>query len=328
METLTLDSQMHEEKYQITKKQHFVPQFYLKKFINSNNNVEVLDCKNKKIISPYGIKGICYEEFFYGMKTGEQDGISQQIEGMFQKMEDWIAKGLDAVILKILNNEQILDDEKWLIAFLMSMLWIRGPIMRKQINTMSEKVMKHVNLFHFSHPEIDGWFDQIDEEKGKITSSEEREEIKKMVLDGEYSLEFNNYHHIAMFDSFKGFANLFFGQYWTVFISKCKKKFVTSDNPIAVLIPKQEGFYGASFLERTHCFALTPEIYILARNPMKASGNKLRRESLFEKDERKILNLNMVLCARAVEYVYASEAQILEDILNFSRVNQKPISAS
>lgn len=73
---------------QITERQHFVPKFYLKKFINANNEIEVLDCEQKMILSPRGTKGICYESFFYGIKTGQIDETSQQIEQIFQQMED------------------------------------------------------------------------------------------------------------------------------------------------------------------------------------------------------------------------------------------------
>lgn len=186
--------------------------------------------------------------------------------------------------------------------------------MRSQINDMSERVMKKVNLFHFSHPKINEWFDRIDKRKKEITTPEQRERIKKMMIEGKYSLEFNNYHHLAMFDSFKGFANLFFGQHWTVFISR-SKKFITSDNPVVVILPKQKGFYGPGFLERIHHFALTPEIFIVARYPITRCGKKFKRKTLFNEKKRHILYLNLTIYDKASQYVYATERQSLDDIL-------------
>lgn len=119
---------------QITRRQHFVSQFYLRKFVNSAGELEVLDVPQRKILEPRTPKAVCYEEFFYGAATGKLDEVSQQIEKLFQQMEDSIAKQLDPIIAKLLNYSQIDDEEKWLIAFLMSMLWIRGPAMREQIN--------------------------------------------------------------------------------------------------------------------------------------------------------------------------------------------------
>ena len=72
---------------QVTKRQHFVPQFYLRHFLNSRNEVEVFDCDRRVIGAPKGTKGICYEDYFYGIRTGEPDEVSQQIEKAFQQME-------------------------------------------------------------------------------------------------------------------------------------------------------------------------------------------------------------------------------------------------
>lgn len=302
-------------KMQTTKKQHYVPQFYLKKFTNSSNEVEVLDCERRKIVAPRGTKAVCYEDFFYGIRTGKLDSVSQYLETAFQKMEDGIAKNINGVIEKILNQEQILDDEKWLIALAMSMLWIRGPVMRKEVKRMSEDVTKKINVFKFSHPNIGKWFDKYDRETGNTTSPEMREKIKKMMIEKEYSLKFSNSQHLMMFDDFQGFANLFFGQDWTVYISKSDKKFVASDNPVAVIFPKIKGFWGPTFLERTHYFPLTPEIFIVARYPMKDTGKKLRRKTLFKQNDKEILGLNMTLSGQAYRYTYAVQRQSLEDIL-------------
>jgi len=120
----------------MTKNQHFVPQFYLRRFLNQNNEVEVLDLKLMKCAKPRGTRKICYAEFFYGIETGIPDDTSQKIEGFFQKIEDFVANNLDSTIDRILNNKQVESDDKMLIAYLMSMLWIRGQEMRKQIHRM------------------------------------------------------------------------------------------------------------------------------------------------------------------------------------------------
>ncbi|MBI4535636.1 MAG: DUF4238 domain-containing protein, partial [Ignavibacteriae bacterium] len=151
---------------QATKRQHFVPRFYLRRFLNSKNEVEVLDCAQGKIIAPRGTKGICYEDFFYGIRTGEPDEVSQEIEKAFQQIESSIAASLDGIIFKLVNNEQILIGDKWTIALLMSMLWLRGPIMRKQINEMSEYMMKEVMKRVFDHPQSDALFDRFDNDRG------------------------------------------------------------------------------------------------------------------------------------------------------------------
>jgi len=139
------------------------------------------------------------------------------------------------------------------------------------------------------------------------------------MIQGKYSLEFNNAQHMMMFENHEGFTNLFCGQDWTVYISKSEKRFVTSDNPVVVVVPERVGFYGPTFLERTHCFALTPEICIEARYPRKETGKKIKRKLLFKGDEMKVLPLNMILASQAHEYAYATDKQSLEDILEMAK---------
>lgn len=300
---------------QVTAKQHFVPQFYLRRFVNSCGLIEVLDIPKRVILEPRSPKAVCYERFFYGAKTGEADEVSRQIEQLFQQWEDSIAKRIEPIIDKLLNHSQIDHEEKWTISFLMSMLWIRGPAMRGQVNQMSEQLMKSVNKFKFSHPTADDLLDRFDRETGKATTPEMRERLKQMMIDGDYSLEFNNASHLQMFEKIDRFANLFHGQDWIVYITKSDKKFTTSDNPVTVVFPEKKGWYGPTFLERNHYFPLTPEILIHARYPENFEGKKLRRKTLFEQNDIDILKLNLTTSNDAIQYAYATERQSFQDIL-------------
>jgi hypothetical protein len=54
-------------------------------------------------------------------------------------METFIGDNLDSIVEKILSNKQIEVADKWIVAFLMSMLWIRGQEMRKQIHRIEKE---------------------------------------------------------------------------------------------------------------------------------------------------------------------------------------------
>jgi hypothetical protein len=57
-----------------------------------------------------------------------------------------------------------------------------------------------------------------------------------------------------------------------VYANKTQESFVTSDNPVAVVVPERQGFFGPTFLQRTHYFALSPELCIEAVYPDRDSG--------------------------------------------------------
>ncbi len=103
----------------ITKDQHFVPQFYLKRFVNAEDKLEILDCERRKIIQSRTPKHVCNEEWFYSLR-GKADDISQIIEKSFQKIEDYIAKSYDGIIQKIIECEEITQEDKMIISTFMS----------------------------------------------------------------------------------------------------------------------------------------------------------------------------------------------------------------
>ncbi len=127
---------------QITVKQHFVPQFYLRRFANQSNEIEVLDVEERRILTSRSPASVSYQDFFYGITTGTPDEMSQQVERLFEVVENEIASELDRIIDDILSNRHVSDRDRWIIALLMSMLWIRGPAMRGQINQMSEQLWR------------------------------------------------------------------------------------------------------------------------------------------------------------------------------------------
>ena len=246
----------------MTKNQHYVPRFYLSRFLNRNNEAEVLDWKRRDIVTPRGPKGICCEAFYYGIETGKQDEVSQKVEQAFQAMEDCIAKVIPEFIDDIANRRKISPAQKWNIAALMSMLWTRGPVMRSTVNSMLEGFTKQA-IVHMCTGDVgEDIVHQADETSDAKSSSDMRESIKNIMCDGEFSLRFDNQPHMGMFSDISKYANLFSSQHWTVHIANTSNKFVTSDNPVATYIPSREGWYGGTFLERVHYFSLSPDICI------------------------------------------------------------------
>jgi len=305
---------MESNKKGITEEQHFVPKFYLKKFINGNNEIEIFNCKERKLLLPRGPDGLCYENFFYGITTGKEDDVSQLIEEYFCALEDGISKKFDTITKKILDFEIIQESEKWIISLLMSMLWIRGPIMRKQVNRMAEESIKHITKFIFStKPEI---FDEIERKVNFDNVSEDtRKKCRDMILNDDYAVEINNQPHMMMFDEIHKFANLFYAKDWVIYISKSRKKFITSDNPIAEIFPKKRSLYGNTFFDRTHYFSLTPEVLILARKPTNQEGDKIHRKTLFDCNNEKILSLNFTVGSKTYKYAFSAKKESFEDIL-------------
>jgi len=312
-------------KQQTTKNQHYVPQFYLRKFQNNEKKLEVLSCEHNKLFSPSNPKSICSEDFYYGSETGANDKVSQGVEDMFKKLETALAEKIPAIEEKILKGEHIEMEEKWTIGFLMSMIWIRGPVMREQNRRIVESITQQMMGFTFSMPDdrIKSFFDGFDKNTSRTTTPEMRKKIKESFLKKDYKLEVNNVVHISMFTDIHNFANLFASQDWFVYISRAKLGFITSDNPVVEIFPEMKGFYGPTFLDREHYFSLSPEIIIQCKYPNKKNRKWFRRKTYFDSDRDKILSLNLTLARYALKFIYSKEKEPLEKILKIVELHKK-----
>lgn len=84
----------------ITKKQHFVPRFYLKRFTNADNMFYAYDYKNGKILpKPVYYETQCYKDYFYG-----EDG---KLEKQLSKKEAHWA----ATISNIISSDKVTPEQ-------------------------------------------------------------------------------------------------------------------------------------------------------------------------------------------------------------------------
>ncbi len=279
---------------QITKDQHYVPQFYLRKFTNSEGKLEILNCELRKVVLSRTPKSVCNEEYFYSVHN-KKDDISQKIEKALQNVEDKISKLYDGIVARIIDCREITSYDKLIISTFMSMQYLRGPYMRKQIKRMDESLQTQLA------------------ERGTVLERAD-----------------NNIIHLRLLDEMEGFRNLLFHKDWLIYISKSSKKFVTSDNPVTEIFPEWTGkyFYGPSFMQKTHIFSLTPEILITARDQKRNAnriGLNIKRKTLFEteKDNFKILELNLIYPRNAIAYTYSQNKLHLQEMIDDANLYKK-----
>lgn len=311
---------MIQGKEQISKNQHYVPQFYLKKFVNSDEKLEILDCERRKVVTSRTPKSVCNEEYFYSLNN-QLDEVSQVLEKELGRIESSVSNVYDKISQKFTNFEQITEDDKFLIATFMSLQYLRGPYMRKQIHKMNEQMVKHVTKMQFGSSHIHKFFDEHEKDTGEKLTDKQRQEVIEFAQGGEYGVEMGNASHLHLLGEMEGFRNLLFGKEWLVYISKSSKKFITSDNPVIELFPDWAGkfFWQPTFLQRTHQFAMTPEILIIATDPRNPPEiGKIKRKTLFDsrEDNHKILELNFAHPRNATAYAYANNKDLLQDIVD------------
>ena len=90
------------EKYMV-KNQHYIPQFYLKRF-GQNGKIDVYDIKNKKFIPNSNVSNFASKRFFYDIDTNKLDSELSILKKIYNVPDD------DPNYKRILDNPQFIEE--------------------------------------------------------------------------------------------------------------------------------------------------------------------------------------------------------------------------
>lgn len=300
----------------ITEDQHYVPRFYLKMFASEKGFVEILDIKNRRVGKPRPYPSVCYEKFFYGVETGKQDEVSQNVEKMLADLESTIAHDLPE-ILNAARNNQLKNEHLDILAYFLSLQWMRTPNFRSQMTRISDQFYRQVFSFFADSPAFEKSIHQLEKEQGKKLTNEEKQKARESIQGSKYNLQFNNSLHLLMFENIPGFHNLFFHKKWHILKAPEPFQFITSDDPVVEWMPKRKTFYGHTFLERSHYLALAPDLMLelLYPNvePEENNPEKLAEYKILTEDEVKMYNI--LIAEFSGKFAYSQHRESLEHLL-------------
>lgn len=270
-----------------TRKMHFVPCFYLKNFTRDENILHPLNIREKRIEKSRFYKRFGYENYFYAINTGTLDDLSQDIERWLQSIEDLIAGELPRIISDIVAYRQINDQDRYFLAILMSMLWLRGPGMRNQMKDMNDDFVRQIS-------DLAGT-----EYAERFRVSDNRNHLRLMVSS------------IGVHGS--GFANMFYHMKWKIYLANGNEEFITSDVPVVERwIPKKD-FYGNGFMDRDKYFPLTSRIFLKLTPP--CGSSKITRRAIYADQDDIVKELNIITVSGAQKYIYSGDRSLIERML-------------
>lgn len=296
-----------------TAKQHYVPQFYLRQWVDGDGGfypAEVVRRQPPEVrifTRKSNPSRFCYENFFYAQRTGEADEMSQQVEKAFAEIEGVFSNELPRIEKKILNNEQIDDDDKYSLAQCMTFLHLRGKKYldesKRMTNEMAKKMMQMQLRFSDQDPKMKKLL-----EEHKFT----KEEMIESLEGNRITVDMGNAHHLQMLKELEGFSNLLFAKFWKIFISR-EGHFITSDAPY-IDTPLSREFYGNDFLSREQSFILSPRVMIFAQYPKNESGKKIIRKDITgQKNPIGIFNAHNLM--RSIKFGFHSDPNVLQHSL-------------
>ena len=298
---------------QITRDQHFVPRFYLKLFAKEGQ-IQVFDVRAKRIGNPRPYASVCYEKFFYAAETGIRDEISQEFEDVFGQIENVIAEPLPGIIERAVA-QQLTNGDLDVLAYFMSVQWLRTPKFRERLQKMESELMKWMLS---RSPRFQDSIRIHSAAEGLEMSDEKQiEEVKRFIQSA--VLRTNNALSLNFISEEKinGFCNLLLAKKWRIILSEGPYHFITSDNPVAEWFPPRRGLAGATFTERGHYLALTPSILIetVRLDSMNPEQQPVDRLSYHTANGKGVLMFNAVLANHAHQFAYAPQTDEFEQLL-------------
>ena len=164
---------------------------------------------------------MCYEKYFYAVKTGVQDEISQKLEGLFRKIENVIADSLPGVIEHSVDR-QLTSSDLDVLANIVSVQWIRTPHFRDLVQEVAGIGLKQ-NVKKLA---ICGGLRSAAERLGM--SGEQIEGMERFILSGQYNIRVpNNALPLSFVKEIPGFSWLLLAKKWRIVLSDEPYRFIT-----------------------------------------------------------------------------------------------------
>ncbi len=321
-----IKSAMTEERRKVAK-QHFVPKFYLSRFTNPQGLLERLELESGTLMTkPTSPSSECVEQYFYAVETGKEDEVSQEIEEFWKVQEDYVGERLGGVEQRIVEGHHLDDGDIFVLASLGAMLWMRTPMFRETMNFNIGKLEKQLYQRRASLPEYTDEIMKFSDFSGLGFTREKAEKLRQFILDGKYSVSFNNVPHLQLIVSaFENFRNMFGHAKWRLYVTGGSRRFVTSTSPCIEIFPERKGFYGPSFYDRQKLFPISPKVLAEIQLPL-MPGKKTKRRMVDNAWilEHNIKQANWSILPGARSRCYANRIVELEELVEIRKEVENP----
>ena len=278
---------------QKAKLQHYVPQFYLRRFAKQRKEEYFVYCyaKNDSKIFFTNIRNIGGESYFYDLEGDDLQIIEKMlanIEGKFNYVTRKIIRKKDLNIISL--------NERAILALLIVLQELRTREQRERIKSIPEKILTHFDEYNLS---------PTDELKKQIEESLTEESLKRTQIK-------------LMLEGLPELTSMVLNLKWIILENKTKMNFWASDHPICRYNSIDMSPYGnLGYLSPgiEIYLPLNPKITLLVCDPMQFPhyGNYVEIN-----DTKNIVFQNCLQIREANQHLFSFEKdfELAEEYLN------------
>ncbi|HEY1645853.1 MAG TPA: DUF4238 domain-containing protein [Candidatus Saccharimonadales bacterium] len=236
---------------------HFVPQTYLRGFAADDDEDRVYFYDRRiadKGVTKRLIEDVCSQNNLYRLLMDDGE-LKDDLEEEFATIAEPTFK---EIVVKLLNREPLTLQEKSEFAAYISLQIMRTPASREVYNVMEAGLWDRVTKKEWERllddQEREKSFKKLYEETGVDVSALTKEHIQG-IIDGtrfktEWKVPKENWIKNTMGNMelvFRAFERM----HWRIYFAAPGTAFITSDNPVGVLVSMPDGFsVGTGFLSR------------------------------------------------------------------------------
>lgn len=294
-----------------TKRQHYLPQFYLKGF-TKEEKLWVYDREKNEFRIQTPVNTAIEKDYYtFSDKKGEKN---KSVEKILADVEGRVVP----VFEKIKNQDSLNDDDKGIMSLFLSLFIYRVPEFEKLSNEIAQAISKFTmkNLIS-SKEQAAKWIESYEKDTGKsfdvspeILFEYAQNPQFEIILDRNTTLR----HMLDL--SYKN-TNWLYNVDWEIFEAPKNSSFITTDNPFVLLPPK--GFpigirgYGLRTKGVKKIIPLSKERCIL----IGASGNSFKYINVNTKTVR---GINLFVAARCDRFVIGVDEKLLKNIVKNTKI--------
>ena len=286
------------------KRHHYLPQSYLENFTNELGMVWVCDKENNTFNkqSPHNTGVI---KNYYSIKLED---------GTFDTRIEKALADIDGLFITIFNKfktkAQLTSQEKFDMSACLAFLYTRTPKFQKDYELTTNKAIKEILKITQNEETVKRTLKEIGQDPSQAKN------VVKFIQDEKYDIVLPREESLRLMVEMAPKLQPAFNMYdWTVFKAHHEYSFITSDNPVIMMPPKNyspNSFHGIGFLTPGVSFFLPlSSKLLLCMKSTEIPHKDIQYLSLGKEDMR---NINRDFFNTALRFVIGRDKPLLEKL--------------